>query len=47
MPNWLNLSLNIFTYLIMAVGLVGMVIPIYPGVVIIWWHRHMMVHYIW
>jgi uncharacterized protein YqgC (DUF456 family) len=36
MPNWLNLSLNIFTYLVMAVGLVGMVIPIYPGVVIIW-----------
>jgi len=36
MPNWLNLSLNIFTYLIMAVGLFGMVLPIYPGVVIIW-----------
>ena len=36
MPNWLNLSLNIFTYLIMGVGLFGMIIPIYPGVVIIW-----------
>jgi uncharacterized protein YqgC (DUF456 family) len=36
MPNWLNLSLNIFIYLVMAVGLFGMVIPIYPGVVIIW-----------
>jgi uncharacterized protein YqgC (DUF456 family) len=36
MPNWLNLSINIFTYLVMAVGLFGMVIPIYPGVVIIW-----------
>lgn len=36
MPNWLNLSLNIFTYIIMAVGLFGMVIPIYPGVTIIW-----------
>jgi len=36
MPNWLNLSLNIFTYLVMAVGLFGMVLPIYPGVVIIW-----------
>ena len=36
MPNWLNLSLNIFIYLIMGVGLFGMVIPIYPGVVIIW-----------
>ena len=36
MPNWINLSLNIFTYLVMAVGLFGMVLPIYPGVVIIW-----------
>lgn len=36
MPNWLNLSLNILISLIMAVGLFGMVIPIYPGVVIIW-----------
>ena len=36
MPNWLNLSLNIFIYLIMGVGLFGMVIPIYPGVTIIW-----------
>jgi uncharacterized protein YqgC (DUF456 family) len=36
MPNWLNLSLNILIYLIMAVGLFGMVVPIYPGVVIIW-----------
>jgi uncharacterized protein YqgC (DUF456 family) len=36
MPNWLNLSLNIFTYLVMGVGLFGMIVPIYPGVVIIW-----------
>ena len=36
MPNWLNLSLNILIYLIMGVGLLGMVIPIYPGVIIIW-----------
>jgi uncharacterized protein YqgC (DUF456 family) len=36
MPNWLNLSFNILIYLIMAVGLIGMIIPIYPGVVIIW-----------
>ncbi|HDD54621.1 MAG TPA: DUF456 domain-containing protein [Chloroflexi bacterium] len=36
MPNWLNLSLNILIYLIMAVGLLGMIVPIYPGVVIIW-----------
>ena len=36
MPNWLNLSLNIIIYLIMAVGLFGMVLPIYPGVTIIW-----------
>jgi uncharacterized protein len=36
MSNWLHLSLNVLIYLIMAVGLVGMIIPIYPGVVIIW-----------
>ncbi len=36
MPNWLNIPLQILTYLIMVVGLFGMVIPIYPGVVIIW-----------
>lgn len=36
MPNWLNLSINIFIYLIMGIGLLGMVVPIYPGVVIIW-----------
>jgi uncharacterized protein YqgC (DUF456 family) len=36
MPNWLNLSLNIIISLVMAVGLFGMVIPIYPGVTIIW-----------
>jgi uncharacterized protein YqgC (DUF456 family) len=36
MPNWLNLSFNILIYLIMAAGLFGMVIPIYPGVLIIW-----------
>jgi uncharacterized protein YqgC (DUF456 family) len=36
MPNWLNLSITIFTYLVMGVGLFGMVIPIYPGVTIIW-----------
>jgi hypothetical protein len=36
MPNWLNLSLNILIYMIMAVGLIGMIIPIDPGVVIIW-----------
>ncbi len=36
MANWLHLSLNVLVFLIMAVGLVGMIIPIYPGVVIIW-----------
>lgn len=36
MSTWLHLSLNVLIYLIMAVGLVGMIIPIYPGVVIIW-----------
>lgn len=36
MPNWLGIPLKILIYLIMAVGLFGMVIPIYPGVIIIW-----------
>lgn len=34
--NWLDLPFRILIYLIMAVGLFGMVIPIYPGVIIIW-----------
>lgn len=36
MPNWLDVSFKALIYLIMAFGLVGMVIPVYPGVVIIW-----------
>lgn len=35
-PLWLDVSFKILIYLIMAVGLIGMVIPVYPGVVIIW-----------
>ncbi len=33
---WLDLSLRFLTLLIMLVGLFGLVIPIFPGVVIIW-----------
>lgn len=36
MSNWLKISFNILIVLIMLVGLLGMVIPIYPGVAIIW-----------
>lgn len=36
MPTWMNVPLQILIYLIMVVGLFGLVIPIYPGVVIIW-----------
>lgn len=36
MPAWLSISFNILIGLIMLVGLVGMVVPVYPGVVIIW-----------
>ncbi|MDZ7843327.1 MAG: DUF456 domain-containing protein [Anaerolineales bacterium] len=36
MPNWLDVSFKALIYLIMVFGLVGMVIPVYPGVVIIW-----------
>ncbi len=33
---WLDTSLRILTLLIMLIGLFGLVIPIFPGVVVIW-----------
>ncbi len=36
MPHWLGLSLRLFTLLVMLVGLFGLVIPIFPGVIVIW-----------
>jgi len=36
MNEWLGSSLRLFTLVIMLVGLFGLVIPIFPGVTIIW-----------
>ena len=36
MPEWLHASLFILTLFIMLVGLLGLIIPIFPGIVIIW-----------
>lgn len=36
MPEWLNLGLQVLVVLGMLVGLVGLIIPFFPGVPIIW-----------
>ncbi len=36
MPDWLNLSLVGITLFIMLVGLLGLLVPIFPGIVVIW-----------
>lgn len=36
MPSWLNISIFGLTQIIMLVGLFGLVIPVFPGVVIMW-----------
>lgn len=36
MPAWLDISIFGLTLFVMLVGLVGLVIPIFPGIVIIW-----------
>lgn len=36
MPNWLNLSVIGVTIFAMLVGLVGLVVPLFPGIVVIW-----------
>jgi uncharacterized protein YqgC (DUF456 family) len=36
MPAWLSASLFIIALVIMAVGLVGLIIPIFPGIMVIW-----------
>jgi len=36
MSEWFGLSLRLFTLVIMLVGLFGLVIPIFPGITIIW-----------
>lgn len=36
MPAWLTTSINIIALLFMLVGLFGLIVPIFPGLVIIW-----------
>ncbi|MEW5830118.1 MAG: DUF456 domain-containing protein [Chloroflexota bacterium] len=36
MPHWLEVSIQLLTALFMLIGLVGLVVPIFPGLVIIW-----------
>jgi len=36
MPAWLATSINIFTLVVMLLGLFGLIVPIFPGLVIIW-----------
>lgn len=36
MPEWLHVSLFVLIQVIILVGLVGLVVPVFPGMVIIW-----------
>ena len=36
MPDWLEITVNVFTTLTMLFGLFGLVIPIFPGNVVMW-----------
>jgi uncharacterized protein YqgC (DUF456 family) len=36
MPNWLHTSLFVLTQAVILVGLFGLIVPVFPGVVIIW-----------
>ena len=36
MPQWLEISTEILTLIVMLIGLFGLVIPIFPGGVVIW-----------
>jgi uncharacterized protein YqgC (DUF456 family) len=36
MPEWLHVSIFILTQVVILVGLFGLIVPIFPGVVIIW-----------
>jgi hypothetical protein len=36
MPSWINLSIIGITIFAMLVGLVGLVVPLFPGIVVIW-----------
>lgn len=36
MPDWLNTSIFVLIQLIMLVGLFGLVVPLFPGIVVMW-----------
>lgn len=36
MPIWLETSITIITGLVMLLGLLGLIVPIFPGLIIIW-----------
>jgi len=36
MPNWLHVSIFALTQVIMLIGLLGLIVPVFPGTVVIW-----------
>lgn len=36
MPEWLNISIFALTQIIMLLGLFGLIVPVFPGTVVIW-----------
>lgn len=36
MPSWLNTSILTLTQLIVLIGLFGLIVPVFPGIVVIW-----------
>jgi uncharacterized protein len=36
MPDWLSGSVTVLTFIVMLVGLFGMLVPFFPGILVIW-----------
>ena len=36
MPDWLQIALETFTLFVMLVGLVGLIVPVFPGLTVMW-----------
>jgi len=36
MPAWLETSVTVLTFIAMLTGLLGLIVPVFPGLVIIW-----------
>jgi len=36
MPTWLHIGIEAFSLFVMLVGLLGLIVPIFPGLVVIW-----------